>query len=411
MTTAQGVPPLRTRAGRPVRLAYVVTHPIQYQAPLLRRVAARPDIDLTVFFQSDLSVRGCVDPGFGRPVTWDVPLLEGYRHEFLPALGGTDRVDVLRPWSYGLWRRLLRGRFDVLWVHGYGRPYNIGAIAAARVLGLKVLLRDEATSLSRARSPARQAAKRLFFALLSRAVTAFLAIGSLNRDYYREHGIAADRIFPVPYAVDNEFFRQRVAAARPDREVLRARLGLPPDRPVILFASKFEPRKRARDLLEAVRRLPALLPPDRLPVLLYIGDGEERAALEHGAAGLPHVHFLGFRNQSELPAFFDLCDVFVLPSVDEPWGLVVNEAMNAGRAIVVSDRVGCGPDLVRDGENGRVFPAGDPDALARALAGILHDPARMAAMGAAGLRIIEDWGFEQDLRGLLAALEYALGRR
>ncbi len=100
-----------------------------------------------------------------------------------------------------------------------------------------------------------------------------------------------------------------------------------------------------------------------------MGDGEERAALERQAAesGFSGIRFCGFRNQSELPGFFDIATVFVLPSRHEPWGLIVNEVMNAGRAVIVSDDVGCQPDLITDGVEGCVFPAGDVEALTAAL--------------------------------------------
>ncbi len=110
-------------SGRRVRLAYLVSHPIQYQAPLLRRIAEETDIDLTVFFGSDFSVQGYLDAGFGVGVKWDVPLLDGYKHEFLPKLRDRGNASFASPVNYGLVRRL-RGEgggpaFDALWVHGY----------------------------------------------------------------------------------------------------------------------------------------------------------------------------------------------------------------------------------------------------------------------------------------------------
>jgi glycosyltransferase involved in cell wall biosynthesis len=116
------------------------------------------------------------------------------------------------------------------------------------------------------------------------------------------------------------------------------------------------------------------------------------------------IKFLGFKNQTELPRYYDLCDVLVLPSVYEPWGLVINEVMNAGRAVIISDQVGCGPDLVHPGVNGYIFPAGDIAALARALTDVLNDPNRPRRMGARSLEIIRHWSFTEDLQGLQQAL-------
>jgi glycosyltransferase involved in cell wall biosynthesis len=393
----------------PVRLAYLVTHPIQYQAPLLRLIANQPDIDLHVMFGSDFSVRQFVDPGFGRTIAWDVPLLDGYSSEILPSLGRPLADNALpsfwRPLSHGIARRLAAGRFDALWVHGYNRASHWAAMLAAKRLGLAVLVRDEATQVSAPRSLAKRVLKQAFFRALDRLVDGFLAIGSLNRDYYLGHGIAPAKLFSMPYAVDNGFFQATVARAASERAALRARLGLAPDRPVILFAAKLIARKRPFDLLEAYAGI-AGDDAARAPYLLFAGDGELRPALEAAIArrGLADARLLGFQSQAELAALYDLADLLVLPSERESWGLVVNEAMNAGCAIVVDDRIGAGADLVRGGDNGFVYPCGDVAALAVCLRSVLRDPARCHAMGRRSRALIDQWGFAEDLAGLRAAL-------
>ena len=392
---------------RNIRLAYLVSHPIQYQAPLLRLIAAEPGIDLTVFFCSDYSLRRHRDDGFGREIEWDVPLVDGYAHVFLPGWAKDGPPGVFRPLNRGLAKALSEGGYDVLWVHGYMRLYHMVSMIAARLQGRIVLNRDEAWAKSAARGPLKNAVKRAFFAALRRICHGWLVIGAANRDYYRANGMKPETLFSVPYAVDNGWFRDRAAAAAASREALRAELGLEAGRPVILFASKFMARKRPADLLEAFARL-ADDATARRPYLVMVGDGEERAALERRTQAMgvaASVRFAGFRNQSELPRFYDLCDVFVLPSMLEPWGLVINEAMNAGRAIVASDEVGAAFDLVREGENGFVFPAGDVAALADRLRHVLSEPALCAAMGRKSLEIIEGWSFRADIAGLRQALD------
>ena len=163
-------------------------------------------------------------------------------------------------------------------------------------------------------------------------------------------------------------------------------------------------RKRPGDLLEAWARLAPQS--KQRPYLLYVGDGELRNQLEARAKelGAEAVRFLGFKNQSELPAYYDLCDVFVMPTVFEPWGLVVNEVMNAGKAVIASDQVGCAPDLVRDGYNGFVYRAGDVADLHRVLRRALNDRTGLVEMGRRSLEMINRWSFEEDVHGLRAAL-------
>jgi glycosyltransferase involved in cell wall biosynthesis len=395
-----------------VRLAYLVTHPIQYQAPLLRRIAAEPDIDLTVFFCSDFSLRSYLDPSFGKMVTWDVPLVGGYRHEILPALGGGDRLSFWRPVNYGLATRLTRANFDVLWVHGYNRWFHWLAMTWAKIRGLKVLVRDEATRLTGTRYKLKGLAKRIFFLVLRNLCDGFLAIGTLNSEYYQSYGIAPERIFLVPYAVDNVFFRNKARAAFREREHLRRQLGLESGRPIILYASKISEVKRGTDLLEAYIQMSPDQIQEPTPYLLFIGEGDQRKSLEERARALnwSSIKFLGFKNQTELPRYYDLCDVLVLPSVFEPWGLVINEVMNAGRAVVVSDQVGCGPDLVKNAENGYVFKAGDVAGLRAALDETLHDREKCRALGRKSLEIIEKWGIEEDVAGLKQALAEVMPR-
>ncbi len=393
---------------RRLRLAYLVTHPIQYQAPLLRRVAAEPDIDFTAFFGTDFSARAFTAGEFGRTIQWDVPLLEGYHHEVLPQLfpapeGTQPPLDLWRPINYGLAGRL--SGFDALWVHGYARAFHWAAIAAAKRRGIKVLLRDEATPISATRGLLKTAAKRVFFAGLARGVDAFLSIGRLNRQYYLDNGVKAAQLFDMPYAVDNTHFRKGAEAASALREQTRAQLGLEPGHPVILFAAKLIERKRPDLLLEAFARIhdePAL----RQPYLIFVGDGPMRASLEAKAATFaPHaVRFLGFQPQAELPRWYDLCDVFVLPSQQESWGLVINEVMCAGRAVVASDQVGAAADLVRPGENGALFKVNETADLARALREVLNDKQRLVAMGQRSLELIERWSFSEDIAGLRQAL-------
>ena len=401
---------------RKLRLGYLVSHPIQYQAPLLRRIAAEPDIDLRVFFGSDLSVRSYKDEGFGATVEWDVPLLDGYQSEFLPILRDKRNISVASPISRGIYDRL-RGAngtppIDVLWVHGYATINALHGMIAARALGIPVLLRAESWLRDRDRSSIKLAAKHAFFRGLRQMVDAVLPIGTLNSDYWT-HYLGEDMPqFLMPYAVDNDFFRARAIAATAGRAALIRELELEPGRSVILFASKLQNRKQCIDLVEATLRLATHLPPDRQPYLLIVGDGEERANLERrvALAGATNIRFCGFRNQSELPRFFDLANVFVLPSRHEPWGLIVNEVMNAGRAIIVSDDVGSQPDLITDGVDGCVYPVNDIDALTAALVRVLTTPGLAASMGERARERILSWSFDQDLLGLRAALEH-VGRR
>jgi glycosyltransferase involved in cell wall biosynthesis len=412
MTEAWGVETVPAEGGRwvktaerTVRLAYVVSHPIQYQEPLLRRLAREPGLDLTVYYSSDFSVRSYRDRGFGREVQWEIPLLQGYKYKILPRLPGMKNISTAKPPSLGYLRQFLGGRYDVVWVHGYATVNSLHALLAARLTGAKTLLRTDSTLLDRERSAGKLAVRRVFFAGLRPLVDGVLPVGTRNSEYWR--GVLGARVpqWTMPYAVDNEYFAARARSAAGSREELRAELGLATGRPVFLFAAKLVARKRCADLLEAyalLRRAGS----ESLPYILLVGDGAERVALERRAKEIDAdgIRFAGFRSQAEMPRFYDLCDAFVLPSVHEPWGLAVNEAMASGRAVVVSDEVGCQPDLVRDAETGLVFRARDAQSLADCLRRLL-DAGLRERLAAAGRAHVAGWDFEADVRALRRAVK------
>jgi len=394
------------------RIAYLVSHPIQYQAPLLRHLSNDERLDLVVFFMSDMSLRSYHDRGFGIAVKWDVPLTEGYSHRFLQRRSPKDRISWFRPFVHLPIADLKADGFDVVWIHGYAHQACLRAIWSANRAGLKVLLRGESHLCSHPRSDAKSMIKDFWIPRIFERVDGFLAIGSMNRRYYLHYGVPQERIFDMPYAVDNGFFQRLARNAQRNRESLRSSLGLEPNRPVILYASKFETRKRPDVLLGAYRQLSSDGVSEPYPYLLLIGDGKERAPIQETAysLGWSCIKFLGFKNQTELPQYYDLCDVFVLPSEFEPWGLVVNEVMNAGKAVIVSDRVGAGPDLVKQGLNGYIVPVGDVEALADRLRFITSNPDVCKKMGCESLKQISAWGFDQDRNGLLEAVASVVER-
>lgn len=382
-----------------VRLAWISTHPIQYQAPLLRQIAACSDIDLTALFFSDFSTRSFVDPEFNRKIEWDTPMLEGFRHEFLPGTGSqVGTIKAFEPRVGGLAARLRKSNYDAVLVQGWQHYGMLKAAWLAKRAGLQVLMRCEATDHVASSTGIKGKVREAVVSFLLSNVDQCMAIGSRNREFYLRRGVTPENIGSMPYCVDNDHFRQKADAT--DVAALRAQLGLDPQRPVILYASKLMRRKFPDHLLEAFAQLP-----EPRPYLLYVGDGELKTSLEAAVSQqkLDGVHFLGFCNQSELPSFYALADIFVLPSINETWGLVINEAMNAGCAIITTDQVGSAADLVIDGKNGHVLKAGDIDALSSALQSSL-DPQRLAAMQDDSRERIRHWGIRENVQGLRAAL-------
>ena len=387
-----------------IKLAYFVSHPIQYQAPLLRMIAADPDIDLKVFFYSDFSLKPYQDSGFGKVIEWDVPLTEGYDYQFLDCWGSKQWKNIFQqPIAKNVTKQLKNGNFDAVWVHGWAWFCSLQVIFAAEKLNIPVFIRGDSNILREPKQLIKKLIKQAILRWLFKKVSRFLCVGKLNYEFYQSYGISNEKLVFVPHAVDNDFFQAQAILAKNNRKELKKFLELDPNRPIILFAAKLMDVKRPEDLLSSYR----LLSPDGIqepePYLLFVGDGDLKASLENTAkeTGWQSIRFLGFKNQSEMPAMYDLCDIFVLPSSFEPWGLAINEVMNAGKAVVISDQVGCAPDLVLDGQNGAIFPVGDVVALAESMKWAIAN-SQMA--GDRSQKIIKNWSFDEDLQGVKSSL-------
>jgi|CXWL01.1.fsa_nt_gi glycosyltransferase involved in cell wall biosynthesis len=382
------------------KLAIVATHPIQYYAPWFAYLADCLDLDLRVFYLWDFGVVARQDPGFGVAVAWDVPLLEGYSHEFVQNLSprpGTNGFFGL--WNPGLRDRLLQfGAQAVLLT-----TYNCASVAhlLLRWMGRSepLLFRGDSHRLV-PRSGFGAEAKRRIVAAVFRRFAAALYVGAANRAYFRLHGTPAEKLFYSPHAVDNQRFFSARQAAEADARAWRASLGIPEHSRVILFAGKLDQNKRPLDLLRAFQRAH----PDR-SALLFVGDGPLQPELRAAAAGVPSVFFAPFQNQSSMPRVHAAANVLVLPSESETWGLVVNEAMCLGRPAIVSSHVGCAHELVLPNETGLVFPAGDVVALGEAIRTALDDEARLRSWGENAARRVREFGYRQATDGLVAALQ------
>jgi glycosyltransferase involved in cell wall biosynthesis len=207
--------------------------------------------------------------------------------------------------------------------------------------------------------------------------------------------------------VDNSWWTERAAQA--DCRAVRAAWDLADVAPVVLFCAKLQPWKGPADLLEGFARanVPNLH-------LVFAGEGPLKPELKLRAKALgvsERVRFLGFVNQSQLPSVYGAADLFVLPSLYEPFGLVINEAMLCGCPVAISDRVGAKFDLVREGENGYVFPAEDVGAISAVLEDFFADPTKRIRMSAAARERMRTWSPREYMNGLVEAVELAARAR
>ena len=379
----------------PYRLVIVATHPIQYFSPWFRQLALQRELDLTVIYlrQLDNAAQGV---GFGMAFKWDVALLDGFTSVTVGA--PTDRWRSLG-WLPRLVRLLTAHRPDAVLVTGWQEPLLAAAVPISRLLGRPVLLRGEANALRQ-----RGWFARLGHRVIMAMVSAVVVIGRSNRDFYAQASLGRLPIFEGAYFVENDRMLAMAATHAAEAGALRALdLARSETDVVFVFCGKHVAFKRPEWLVEAAGRLIA----EGLPVLLRIaGLGEMTAQLKARCEALGvSAHFTGFLNQTEMWRAYVGADVFVLPSTHrETWGLVVNEAMLFGLPAIISDEVGCGPDLVVEGETGWIF-AGGLDGLVDCMRRAVAQRTYLRAMGeAARERVKQHYSMEVATRGLLQAI-------
>jgi glycosyltransferase involved in cell wall biosynthesis len=367
--------------------------------PLYRLYAIDRRLDLTVAYCMLHGVRPSLDRDFGVKVKWDVPLLDGYK--WILSRNWSIRPEPMRVMGLvnpGLWRIVRRGHFDVAVICGYmGISYWIAALAA-RMSGSAVVLATDANSLESAKGHSwKSRIKSFVVPRLFNWFDAVLVPSTAAASFAREVGTEARDVFMAPYVVDNDYFRE--GAKRSDRNETRRRWSVPDGAFVALFCGKLVPWKRPQDVLLAAKQIKDVH-------VVYAGDGPLRGELQRLARtqGVEdRVHFLGFVNQSSLPAVYRAADVLVLPSAFEPFGLVVNEAFACGTPAIVSAACGSAGDLVRDGTTGFVVEVGKAEDIADRLHRLVADPLLRAAMSERAQERVGEWGPAENARAFAEA--------
>lgn len=375
------------------KLVIVTTHPIQYYAPVFRLLHQRANIQLKVFYTVGGSDKSIYDPGFKQEITWDIPLLDGYDYNWVANTaknpGSHHFQGIINP---HLITRINEWQPDAVLVIGWAYYSHFKAMRYYKNK-LPVYFRGDSTLLDE-QAGIKQICRTLILRNVYRYVDHAFYVGYNNRVYFKKYGLKDKQLTFAPHAVDNERFGTDRGT---EAMLLRNSLDIADNDIVILFAGKLDEKKAPVLLLDSFLKLnkPGVH-------LLFAGDGKLKHILQQKAAAQKNVHFLPFQNQSYMPVVYQCCDLYCLPSNGpaETWGLAVNEAMACGKAILVSDKVGCAADLVSDA-NGAVFHNRSMDGLIAELVKLISSREKLDQLGRASKSIIQSWNFEH----IAAAIE------
>jgi glycosyltransferase involved in cell wall biosynthesis len=383
-----------------MRLAIVSTHPIQYYAPVFRAISAHADVTARVFYTWSQSAQGTLfDPGFRAKFAWDIPLMDGYEHEFVQNVAripGSHHFFGIR--TPDLVHKVLEWRADAILIYGWAFHAHLKALVSLKGR-VPVFFRGDSHLLDPCK-PMRKIARRALLSWVYSHVDFAIAVGQNNRDYYAWCGLRPDVISFAPHSVDTDRFAGNDAEQTMRSLAWRRDLGISSEATVFLFAAKFMTRKAPVLLLDAFLSLKANAH------LIFVGNGELEDELRKRSTGKANVHFLPFQNQASMPAVYRVADVFVLPSAyGETWGLAINEAMACARPVIASSRVGAARDLVRQGSTGWVFDAGDAESLRRALgAALTSSRTALHHMGQRARELSLQWSTQAAANGIVAAV-------
>jgi len=393
--------------GAPPQLVVISTHPIQYHAPVYREVQ-RLGLSLTAIYGSDFSVAGYHDREFDTTFSWSTDLLSGYASIFLSRVSEGGASSPAATSTRGLSEALAQVSPDAVLLTGYWPAFLRQSAMQLTLRRVPTLFRAETADHAKRRGWIRDSARSAVLRLFYERCAALLYIGKRSKDHFERLGASERELFFSPYCVDATVFESDERARARLRESTRSELGIRSDQIAILFSGKLVFRKGPDLLLDAIEQLPAELR-ERIAVV-FLGDGEMRAALAERSS-VAKLSFVGFRNQHELSRYYHAGDLLVLPSRSgETWGLVVNEALLHGLPCVVSEGVGCAPDLVIPGETGEVFAQDSA-------AGLRDSLVRLLAWNRDGLATrvrcrerVNRYSVGAAAKGIIAAFESGLGR-
>jgi glycosyltransferase involved in cell wall biosynthesis len=390
-----------------IRIAIVVSHPIQYFVPFYRELAKSPKLQIKVFFGSKIGLKNYKDKDLGIDLKWDSDLLSGYEYEFLP---GTEDVQNTNFWSINnsyVKHSLKNYKPEVVVMHGYGQGTQLRVLIWCLINKVPTLMISD-SSLLRDRPWHIRMIKYFMLRLLFRQISAFLAMGDNNEDYYRYYGVEDNRIFRIHWTLDESIFQKILQHKISYRQFFREQHDIPQDSFVVLFVGKMLAYKRPGDIVLAAQYI-STQRVDSSPIyILFAGDGKLRESLEENAhnAGI-FYKILGFVNIQEIPHVYAAADVLVHPSEIEAYGLIIVEAAYMGLPLILSNKVGAigTTDIARPEENTLVYPAGNIPTLAKIILKLSTNHNLCEKMGNASLRISEELSIAKSVTNFINAVQ------
>ncbi|MEO7117259.1 MAG: glycosyltransferase family 4 protein [Caldimonas sp.] len=328
------------------------------------------------------------DPGFGKNIQWDIPVLDGYEYEFMENIakdpGSHQFKGIDNPF---LIESIEKWNADAVLVYGWSFKSHLKVLRYFHGK-IPVFFRGDSTLIGR-RNNLKNIFKTAFLKWVYSHVDKALYVGTRNKDYFLEFGMKHDQLVFCPHAIDNTRFMVNNGYSEKAAE-WKSALNVRLLATGFLYAGKLDDNKNVRLLLETFIKVPG----DNY--LIIAGNGILENEFKNSFSSYQNIYFLPFQNQEMMPVLYRMADIFVLPSKSETWGLGINEAMACGRVVLVSDSCGAAKDLVREGVNGYTFQSGNGEDLSRKMLMLTQQKNDLKKMEESSLTIIKEWNYEKD---------------
>ncbi|RNL51137.1 glycosyltransferase family 4 protein [Pedobacter jejuensis] len=382
------------------KLVIITTHPIQYYAPLFKLLAK--ECNLIVYYTLGLGNEK-YDKGFEQNIEWDVDLLEGYNYRFLKNSAKNPSLNhFMGIKNHNLIKKINECSPDAILIYGWAYYSHLNIMRHFKNK-IPIWFRGDST-LTDNQSWFKKELRKAFLKWVYSKVDLAFYVGKANKQYFKSFGLNDEKLIYLPHAIDNNRFSQDKKA---EAEAIRNKYNVAKSDILVLFAGKFEKKKSPDLLLDAFMSLQ-----EPNAHLLFVGNGPMEKQLKEKAhqhsLNNPSfkIYFMDFQNQSNMPAIYHTCDLFCLPSQGpgETWGLAVNEAMACGKAILVSDKVGCARDLINNKINGEIFESKHFADLSKKLNSLVSNKNELNKMGAESAQIIKNYTFDIQVEQLITVL-------
>lgn len=370
-----------------LKVAFVISHPIQYYVPILSGLTERGNIELKVFYTWGKDSISKFDPGFNRVVEWDTPLLDGYFYEFETNISpdpGTHHFKGID--NPNLIQNIIQYNPDKIVVFGWSFKSHLEVLKYFKGK-VPIYFRGDSNLLIQ-QSFIKNIMRKIYLTYIYRYIDFAIYVGTNNKDYYKWVGLKDSQLLFAPHAIDDKRFVDSTGEFERQAKKIKSDLGIPENHVVFLYTGKFEYRKDLHTLIKAKLSLK-----DSNCSLILVGNGPDENELKEMSKEDKNIHFIDFMNQSQMPIVYRTSDVFVLSSISETWGLGINEAMNCGMAIIASDFVGSAVDLVKN--NGYIFKTKDVVDLADKMNLLIQNKSKLAEFKKNSIEEIKYWSIER----------------